>query len=430
MLIMVFAGAAGLLGCCNTDPKPSDTESPETVSSADKENRPARCRMVGREEVIGQKSGNDSDLDKVLPFATELGEGVAFDGGFAVGALRQEGGGTSSIVVTSNRDGTAWRVLSIGASHGDADAPRVFARGNLLGTALLEPSGASRTLRLASVDRDRVKWGAEYLQGHDESLAYDVVLGEERGVAVWDDVPKDREVSAIYVASFDSTTFERRGDARAVTLPGTDAEMPRLVERPGGFWLFWVARRPAPGKWDARYRAEDIDYRWLEAVPLDKVGALSGTPTKLGSQDGHVLAYDIAAMPDGSVVVMWRDDDTPSGSAGGQLLRVRVRLGGVDGPDPMENDQQGIGAPNVMPGWLAIADALGPTRLAPMNPDGSLVDHLASEVLFGAGEPVANQGDNLLVSRPDGVAMRLFVAQCGRSVIGAGAADAEANDGP
>jgi len=373
---------------------------------------------------LGKSSGREGDLDKVLPFATEVGEGVGFEGGFAVGALRQTGGGTESVVVTTNRDGTAWKVRPIGASHGDADAPRVFARGNSLGTALLEPTGASRTLRLGRVDRDRVRWGAEYLQGHDESLAYDVVIGAERGVAVWDDVPKDREVGAVYVAGFGAERFESLGPAKVVTLPGTDAEMPRVVERPGGFWLFWLARRPASGRWDARYRAEDIAHRWLEAVPLDRSGGLSGTPTKLGSDDGRVLAYDVAGMPDGSVVVMWRDDDTPSGSAGGQLLRVRVRLGGVDGPDVLDVDHHGVGSPNVMPGWIALADARGPTRLSPIGPDGTLVDELVAEAPLGAGEPVAHRGDTLLISRPDGLAVRLFVLKCGRGVIDAGVIEA------
>lgn len=422
-LAFVLAGIVGLPGCCNTDPLPPEAESDLPAASAAPP--PARCKMLGREEVVGQKSNNPADLDKVLPFATEVGQGVAFESGFAVGALHQQGAGTASIVVTTNRDGTVWKTLPTGTSHGDAEAPRVFARGNTLGAAVLEPSGASRTLRIARIDRSQVLWGAEFLQGHDESLAYDVVIGNTRGVAVWDDVPKDREVSAIHLATFDPKTFEKPSPGKVMTLPGTDAEMPRVIERPGGFWLFWLARRPGAGSGadDTRYRAEDIAYRWLEAVPLDDSGALSGTPTKLGPTDGHVLAYDVTSMEDDSVVVMWRDDDTPSGSAGGQLYRVRVRLGGVDGPDRIDEEHVGVGTPNVMRGWFAIADAMRPTRLAPLNPDGSLGDKLMSEELFGAGEPVANHGNDLLVSRPDGVAVRLFLARCDRAALDGGSRD-------
>ncbi len=419
-----IVGAFVFAGCCTSDPKPIDPFAPEVVSSAAKI-RPARCKAIGREQVIGRESDEGGHLDKILPFATEVGEGVAFNSGFAVGALRQEGKGTRAIVVSANLEGTAWQTIELDSSHGDAEAPHVFARENKLGVAMLEPSGATRTLRLAQVVRDEVKWGAELLQGRDESLAYDVVIGENTGIAVWDDVPKRLEVSAVFLSTFDATSFASADVAKVVTLPGTDAEMPRVVERPGGFWLFWLARRSGSQRHDARYRAEDIAHRWVEAVPLDKAGKLSGTPVKLGSTSGHVLGYDIAGMPDGSVVVMWRDDDTPSGSAGGKLYRARVRLGGVDGPDAIEDEHHGIGAPNVMPGWYAIADALKPTRLAPMNPDGSLVDKLASEKILGAGEPVANREDVLFVSRPDGVAMRLFLVKCGRQFIDAGASDAD-----
>lgn len=422
--LVVLAGAVGLWGCCTTDPAgPSDAEAPEpSASSADV--RPPRCKLIGREEVLGRIADGEGNLDKILPFAAEVGRGVSFRGGFAVGALRQDGDGTGSVVVIANENGTAWRVLSLGASHGDAESPRVFSRGGMLGAALLEPSGATRTLRLARIEGEQVQWGAEMLQGLDESLAYDVVVGEKAGIAVWDDVPKEREVGAIYLAVFDAEGLKNPRAATTVTLPGTDAEMPRIVERPGGFWLFWVARRPGTGEHDARYRAEDIANRWLEVVPLDASGELSGSPVKLGSNEGHVLAYDVASLPDGSAVVMWRDDDTPSGSAGGELMRARVRLGGVDGPDRIEDEYLGIGSPNVMTGWLAVADALESTRLSPMNPDGTLADKLHGEALFGAGEPIANEGDKLFVSRPDGTAVRLFIAECERKVIESPATDA------
>jgi len=145
----------------------------------------------------------------------------------------------------------------------------------VLGAALLEPTGASRTLRIARIDGETVHWASELQQGVDESMAFDVVLGNERGVAVWDDVPKDCEVSGVYLSSFKADTFGSPTPARVLTLPGIDADSPRLVVRPGGFWLFWLVRRPQETDYDARYRAEDIAYRWLEVVPLDDSGVMA-----------------------------------------------------------------------------------------------------------------------------------------------------------
>jgi hypothetical protein len=63
-----------------------------------------------------------------------------------------------------------------------------------------------------------------------------------------------------------------------------------------------------------------------------------------------------------------------------------------------------------------------------MGNDGSLSDRFASEDLLGSGEPVANHGDWMLVSRPDGTAVRLYVVQCSRAVIDAGIDAADDDD--
>jgi len=97
----------------------------------------------------------------------------------------------------------------------------------------------------------------------------------------------------------------------------------------------------------------------------------------------------------------------------------------VEGPERIDEEHTGVGAPNVMPGWFAIADALGSTRLAPLSPDGKLTDKLLRESLLGSGEPIANHGNDLFVSRPEGTAMRLFVARCLSTAIDGGSQDEE-----
>lgn len=420
--VLVAAAALSVSSCCNREHRPSLQEPIESAEPAP-EAVPARCEMIGKETVVGDKPASSSD-DEVLPFASEVGQGAAYEGGYAVGVLHPQGGGTSNAVVVVAADGAASRVVELGRSHGDADPPQVFSRGGTLGAAVLEPTGASRTLRIARIDGDAVHWAMEMQQGVDESLAFDISLGKEHGVAVWDDVPKDREVSGVFVSSFQADTFGSPTPARVVTLPGVDADSPRIVARPGGFWLFWVVRRPQEAEYDARYRAEDIAFRWIEVVPLDEAGVLAGTPRRIGLDTGHVLAYDVISTSDGGALVAWRDDDTPSGSIGGQLMVARVRQGGIDGPDPVEDARTGVGAPRLLRGWLSIADATGPTRIAPMGEDGKLGDELRAEGLLGMGEPLANQGDKLLVARPSGLAVRIFLVKCWSEKMDAGSADA------
>jgi len=418
-----------LPACCKHEPRldpvselPSSAE-PAPVAT------PPRCVQLGKDVTIGLSSKDEDDQD-FLPFATEIGQGATWDGGFAIGALAKEGTGTASVVALIAPDGSSSRVVRLGESHGDAEPPKVFGLGKTVGAGTLEPSGSKRALRLARVDGESVAWGAEFVQGNDESMAFDVALADKRGVVVWDDLPKDREVSGIFLATFDPSTFAGPSAPRVMTLPGTDGDNPRLVVRPGGFWLFWVARRPEESDFDARYRAEDLSFKWLEVVPLDERGVQSGNPRRIGSDRGHVLVYDVTEGRDGSALVMWRDDDTPSGSAGGRLMRALVRLGGVDGPDVIDDPNLGPGAPNVMPGWLAIADAASPTRIAPIAPDGAFIDRLASEPLMGNGEPEAAKGDVLMISRPSGLAMKLLLAKCTREVRDAGSDAAQGDDGP
>lgn len=425
-MMRTAAGAAIVLaGCCK---KPTPLSSPELPVSIEPAPVavPARCVQLGKDLVLGPEQGReDEESQGFIPFATEVGRGAAHDRGFAIGALTREDKGTDAVVALLSGDGSTSRVLSLGALHGDADPPRVFASGGTVGVAVLQPAGASRTLRLARVDGGSVVWGAEFQQGNDEPLGYDVVLAEKRGIAVWDDIPTGREVSGIFVATFEPNAFTAQGIPRLATLPGTDADEPRLVRRGGGAWLFWIARRPEDSDYDARYRAEDIAYKWIEVVPLDDQGQVSGTARRISSHDGHVLAYDVTEGSDGSALVVWRDDDTPSGSPGGRLLRALVRMGGVDGPDVIDDEHLGVGAPNVSPGWVAIADATNPTRLAPMAPNGTPLDAWMSEPLIGPGEPEAANNDVLLISRPAGLAMRLVVAKCNRRVPDAGGIDAE-----
>ena len=431
----VLAAYIGVASCCNNHASSVESESEDALISqgvAEPGVREGRCVPIGIDEYVGPKSVGD--IDELLPFATEIGNGVSYEGGFAAGALRQEGGGTSFAIVMANREASEWKTVSAGVSHGEAQAPRVFARGDTLAAAFLVPQGVSRVLRLARVFHDGIRWGAEFPQGYDESLAFDAAIGPSIGIVVWDDVLNGRKNSSVVVGTFDPVTLTKPSKPVVVSPNGTDAETPMVVERDGGFWLFWLARRSSSDSGsdarEARYAAEGIDYRWIEAMPLDQYGRAAGSPTKISPSDGHVLGYDVVSLGDGSAMVVWRDDDTPSGSDGGVIYSAVVQLGGVTGPEQIENEQASAGGPIAMPGWLAVVNtqsvnANGGTYLAPMSVAGRPTDELAREYVLGAGEPIAVRDNDLLVSRPSGTAARLQVFRCRRDAIDAGTVESE-----
>ena len=124
------------------------------------------------------------------------------------------------------------------------------------------------------------------------------------------------------------------------------------------------------------------------------------------------MVFDMAPGPDDGALVVWRDDDMPSGASGGRVMRAVLRPSGIDPPSVLLDDLAGAGVPNLVGGWLAVADAADATRLAPISAAGVLGGPPAPEPDIGTGEPIAAVSDTLLVVRPAGRAVRLVVVKC------------------
>ena len=177
-----------------------------------------------------------------------------------------------------------------------------------------------------------------------------------------------------------------------------------------------MALRPEKTDEDARYQAEDPTYRWIEVIPLDGEGMPMGPSKRVTSERGHVLTFDMQTVAGGGLTVVFRDDDTPTGSSGGIMMQVVVRPDGTGEPIVLSDRRLGVGAPEVLPGFVAVADAYAETRLAKLGPDGRLLDALAPEPVLGRGEPLAQRGDGLLVVQFRGPRARLFVTRCDRPI--------------
>ena len=185
----------------------------------------------GAEEGAG---GGDADsAEDIAPFAVEVGRGTTFSGGFAVGAQREAEGGTVAMVATLSADGAQGKLVRLARSRGDMDPPVVAGAGGAILAAMLEPNAGGRAIKVARVEGDHVTWGAELAEGRDESLALDIAASGERAVIVWDDVTRDGKRSRIMLASADVGTLRSVTSARPVSQPSTDAEMPRVLGRPG-----------------------------------------------------------------------------------------------------------------------------------------------------------------------------------------------------
>jgi hypothetical protein len=273
------------------------------------------------------------------------------------------------------------------------------------------PNG--RALRLAKIENENVTWGATIPEKQGESQAYDLALGDKKGLVVWSEDSPERGL--IQASTFDLSNLASATPARTISPNAVDAESPRLAARPGGYWLSYIARRGGDDQ-DAHYVAEEIGYRWIEVVPLDANGSPAGTARGVTPHDGHVIAFDAISSDDGGELIIWREDDTPSGSAGGRVVRAAVHPSSVSAPAAVMEDDVGAGVPALLAGWVAIADAADATRIAPLSPSGELLAPPLADAWIGSGEPIAAAGETVLIAKPEGRVVKLLVGRCSRAV--------------
>ncbi|MEZ4445644.1 MAG: hypothetical protein R3B72_41600 [Polyangiaceae bacterium] len=393
---------------------------------------PPRCHVAAEGYRVGKVEAEDGEAggggqgpepDRFAPFSVEVGRAVALGQGYAVGIKRvveePEGASTYAEVAVLGKAG-AGDTVRLGRTRPDMDAPVVAASGEGWVAAMLEPHASGLALRLAQMRDGALAWGAELEQARDESLAFDVAFGERAGVVVWDEVSDDGKQARIVVATVDPASLKIRERAAPISRPEVDAELPRLVRRPGGFWLAYVARARTKepsrdnGEEDDQFRGERIEPAWLELGSLDEDGRLQGTFRPVTPRDGHLLAYDLELGRDGAVIVAWRDDDTPSGAEGGRVTMMLVEPSGAGQEQLVAEDDVGAGVPSLVAGWLALPDGAGHVRLAPVGADGALEGELRQEDAFGIGQVLASRGDELLVAKPGGRAVTLAVLACQR----------------
>jgi hypothetical protein len=408
-----FALVIALVCACKKKPPPPPPPVAQTVTH--------RCEPVSPEGSFvlradtnrpASADGGDPPEGDALPFAAEVGEAVALASGFAVGAIHAENGAPTMSVVEIGPDGRGGKVISLGAARGDVEPPRLAVRGALLVAGVLEPERGGRAIKLATIDSDHVTWGARVHEKADESQAFDLAIGDTRGIVVWDEDAADG--GAIRMSTFDGANPSVATPPRTISPDQADAEAPRLVARRGGFWLGYLARRAESEDEDAeaRFQAEAVGFRWVEVIALDENGSPVGPARAVTPKDGHVMLFDLAPGPDDGAIVVWRDDEVPSGATGGRVMRAVVRPSGIDEPSVLVEEVAAAGVPNLVGSWLAVADAAGPTRLGPISNTGTLTGPLFGEPDIDRGEPLAASANTLLVARPMDRAVTLTVVRC------------------
>jgi hypothetical protein len=450
---LVVVAGGGLAYKYLARPEPDEVEAAPKASASAAVEAPPRCVATpgAKDLTIGEAKKKDADAgdqeDELAPFAAQLGRAVATDNGFVVGALQEgEGGAVVSLVSLDNTG--AGSVVRLTRSRGDLDPPVVAQAGDATLVAVLEPNAGGLALKLGRVTGDKVEWGSELDHPRADSLATDLAASGDRAVVVWDDIKDDS--SRILMSSFAASSASKATTPRVVSPEKTDAESPRLIAKKDGFYLLYIARgaelehaeedypelkQKAEDKAKAQAQGKDkkddevdesrgerVFSSWVEVLSLDANGAPSGSPVKLTKETGHITGYDVAAAADGFALV-WRDEDSPSGGAGGSVRIVHVTGAG---PQPIENitdesrgDTPGgprmfaEGIPTLLDGWVSVPEATGRTMIGRISSEGHPTEAISEEPSLGSGDPIAARSEVLLLAEPVGGAVRLRLVTCG-----------------
>jgi hypothetical protein len=425
--------------CSGEGPAPVPSAAPSQVASAlPSPEEMTRCRrrpdytLTLQPEAVGEKpaeSASDEDDDALLPFGVDVGTALPTPFGFAVVGMR--GAGQAFAALLGARES---RRVDLGQLHGDAETPGFTLVGERLIVALRSTDAAGFTIKLGSIagaESSAVTWGYELSKLGKAVTSVQLAATGERGVLVYQGELKGepRLLLGVFEPDKLSAPFE------AHPLEPKDTEMPRLLARPGGYWLSWVRHLPEPKKPakpvpDAGSEDPeegellDAGLRVLEVAKLDEQGKLQGAALRVGEPRRQVLLYDVARLANGGLLVAARSDSAAPGAEGGALLLSEVGADGSVREERLEDEEIGAGAPELLvdadpkqPGpWLVVSSPSDATRLGLAQGTRTV---LRADPLVGRAEVIAVSAGHFLLQRARGRTVVLESLDCSWPADGA-----------
>jgi hypothetical protein len=409
---------------------------PDDGSGLEAASAPAQCRRLAgfgltleapplsKPAKGTQADADDEDDDALLPFGVDIGAAVATPFGFGVAGIR--GAGQAFVALLSEKTG---RRIDLGELHGDAETPALASVGDGLIVAVRSTDAAGFTIKLgrvASAEAGDVDWGFELSKLGKTVTDVEIAAAGAHGVLVYQGEDKQRAPSLL-LGTFVTTDLKSAFEMKP--LDAKDAEMPRLVTRPGGYWLSWVRTLPEPKK-TVKKPVEDqppadpeerelleVGLHVVEVAKLDEQGKVLGAPLRIGQPRRQVLLYDVAPLASGGLLVAARSDSAAPGVEGGALLLSEVGSDGSVHEERLDDDELGAGAPALLfegdpklPGpWLAMSAPSDATRLGLARGRSTT---LLADALLGHAEVIGVSAGHFLVQRARGRGVVLEALEC------------------
>ena len=369
--------------------------------------------------------------------------GVAASGAYWVTALRALDSGSEALLAHIGPGGVGG-VRPLGVVHGDAAPPRlaVSEKGVFVALQDADASGfSSRVARVPDALDGAIAWAEGPHQSGDRNRSFDFAASGESQLLVWDewnDAGNHGTVVGAVVGLPNSVgVAAKTRELSLVDSAGLDAEAPRIVRRPGGYWLAWLVNAasspsgaearpydPEGGEANQDFRelrsSRAYGARWIETQPLDESGRSLGEPVVATPREERVVGFDIVSNPEGRVWIAWRQGAASPAASGGKLAVLELREDGTRVSQPVATGALGAGEPT----WLgsehsrrrrlSFADDSDEIRFLDLSAIPSVASETAPLSGDWAGSAVlAALGDTLLLAAPRGRAVDLVVADCG-----------------
>ncbi len=361
------------------------------------------------------------DDDALLPFGVELGTAVATPRGFAAAGIR--GAGQAFVAILNELDS---RRVDLQVLHGDPETPALAAAGEDLLVGLRTTDAAGFAIKLARVPREGgPEWGYEVSKLGRSVIGLELAVHARRALLAYQS--EDKGGSRLWLGSFSLDALKEPFEVRPLQVK--DAEMPRLVARPGGFWLTWVhtlgeakkAAKSAGGSAAVEDPEErdllEVGLRVIEVAQLDERGKLLAPPLRVGTPRPQVLLFDVAALASGSLLIAARSDSATPGAESGAILLSEVGLDGSVHEDRLESDEIGAGAPVLLVDtsaklpapWLVVSAPNDGTRVGLVRGASTT---LLDDVRLGGAEVLAVSRGTFLTQRGRGRSAELRALAC------------------
>ncbi|MGC4086482.1 MAG: hypothetical protein QM756_01035 [Polyangiaceae bacterium] len=425
----------------------SASAAPSSLASADAPAPPAlACRelangpafTLGTPPARNPRPDDDEDEDDrnvEQPFAVELGSARAEHGQFAVAGLESQRGQNHAFVALLSADAQSHSRVELGRVFGDVEPPALVPHGNGWLALVADSDAGGVVLRLFAVespfDDKSVRRGGEVSGVRRDACDFSFESSGGEGLVAFTKLEKGH--GSIALARFDLEKLTLKGGAVAAPNAGSgEAESPRLVKRPNGYFLAWIVRGAAGPPKAALGRPSDYDAGLLdqglvdegptaiEIVPLSATGAATATPQRVTPAGAHVLAFDITATPDGGALLVYRDDREGPGleRAGAEAVLVRPDgstasrswdLGETAGLPSLLADA--AGPPKKPWAWLHAPSELD-SRVAPLAESALEFAELRSAPELAGAELLAASSGRFLGVRTRGGQRALSVIEC------------------